>query len=88
MLPRQNVIKAKCYQGNMLSRQNVTKAKCYQGKMLQGKLEQGKMLPRQNVTRQNVTRQNVTEPKDITAMKHNQFKEFKITFNIVHDIFA
>ena len=46
----------------MLSRQNVIKAKCYQGKTLLGKLKQGKMLPRQNVTRQSVTRQNVTEP--------------------------
>ena len=38
MLPRQNVTKAKCYQGKMLSRQNVTKAKCYQDKMLRGKM--------------------------------------------------
>ena len=39
---RQNVTKAKCYQGKMWLRQNVTKEKCYQDKM----------LPRQNVTRQ------------------------------------
>ena len=50
----------------MLSRQNVIKAKCYQGKTLLGKLKQGKMLPRQNVTRQSVTRQNVTEPSGVS----------------------
>ena len=69
MLSRQNVIKAKCYQGKtllgklkqgkMLPRQNVIKAKC----------KQGKMLPRQNVTRQSVTRQNVTEPPQVYIQK-------------------
>ena len=47
MLSRQNVIKAKCYQGTMLPRQNVTKQN----------------VTRQNVTRKSVTRQNVTEPR-------------------------
>ena len=46
----------------MLSRQNVTKAKCYQGKMLPRQNVTRQNVTRQNVTRQSVTRQNVTEP--------------------------
>ena len=37
MLSRQNVIKAKCYQGKMILRQNDIKAKCYQGKDIKAK---------------------------------------------------
>ena len=77
MLPRQNVSKAKCYQGKMLPRQNVSKEKCYQGKM----------FPRQNVTKQNVTRQNVAEPIIYTILcaickpMITAIKKFTITFH-------
>ena len=58
----------------MLSRQNVTKAKCYQGKMLPRQNVTRQNVTRQNVTRQSVTRQNVTEPHviNVSKLQHKQ----------------